>query len=627
MTTDVLIAESMSALAPPPDLSVSEWAALHRRLPTSSAARGARWSNVTAPYLTEIMDAMADPAVRRVVVMGASQTGKSESLHNALGFFIQHDPSTVLYVLPSFEDAKRRSRGVVADMIRSTPSLREIVRGRRAPRGAHENESTLLEKVYPGGSLILAGSGTPNTFAGVSARRVIADEFERFAELEEGSPDVLLLNRTASFYDGMGIFISSPLLVDGKIHKQFQTTDQRRFFLECPTCGHWDYVTWQDAHHFHVVYEEKRADTARMVCPACDDRHTEIARRQMVAAGEWRPTAVPLDLSARGYHLPAMISTLGEVTLQRLVEKWLSAQAGGPSALMTFITTSLAEPWEDRGSRMEPQALSSRLEDYGDGVDVPEAVVCLTAGVDVQIDRFELQVLGWGRGSESWVVDVRTIPGDPTLPEVQAALLAALDERYRHASGLMLPVHVSSVDSGYLPEKVAYALASRRPRRIFAVKGIGGRFGEPALLKFDWRTPPVTLNVDGLKLEVALGLEMAGRGPGYMHLSRRCCDEGYLAQLCAEHRETKRKSGVATMVWVEDRAENHALDTAVYARAGLKILTRVTGARTEAALLERMRASLADAREHQPVTPAAPPAPVNQNPAPRKRRHSLPRLG
>ncbi len=120
------------------------------------------------------------------------------------------------------------------------------------------------------------------------------------------------------------------------------------------------------------------------------------------------------------------------------------------------------------------------------------------------------------------------------------------------------------------------------------MKGVGGRFGEPSILKFDASKPPATLNVDGLKLELALGVEMAAAGPGYMHLSRRCCDEEYLAQLCAEHRETKRRNGVAAMVWVEDRAANHALDTAVYARAALKLLTRISGARSEESMLTRM---------------------------------------
>ena len=595
MRTDNLIAAVMPAFSPPPDLTVSQWAEAHRRLPTSSPSRGARWSNATAPYLTEIQDAAADVAVRRLVIMGCHQSGKSEAIHNAVGYWAEHDPSNVLWVMPSFEDAKRRSRGALADMIRSTPSLRAIVRGRRAPRGAHEAESTLLEKVYPGGSLILAGSGTPNSFAGISARRAVADEFERFATLDEGATDVLLGNRTSAFYDGLLVLISTPLLVDGKIDAQYKTTDQRRYHLRCEDCGHEAWTTWSDPNQFRVVYEDKDPDTARLECPACGALHDEIARRRMVAAGRWLPTSEPIDATARGYHLPAMVSTLGDVTLSRLVQKWLAARASGPAALMSFVTTSLAEPWEDRGSRVEPHALAARREDYGADVDAPAGVIALTAGVDVQLNRFEVAVFGWGRNGEGWVIDAHVVPGDPTHPDVQAALLACLDERYRHASGVSLPILLTCIDSGYLPEKVAYALAGRRPRRVFAVKGIGGRFGEPSLLKFETDKPPVTLNVDGLKLETALGLEMAAPGPGYLHLSRRCCDEEYLAQLCAEHRETKRRSGVATMVWVEDRTRNEALDTAVYARAGLKILTRLSGARTEDAMLTRMALRLQEA--------------------------------
>lgn len=585
---DVLIASIMPSFGPPPNLTVSEWAAKNRRLPASSAAAGARWSNATAPYLTEIMDAAHDPAVRELVVMGASQTGKSESLHNAVGYWMEHDPSVVLWVLPSFEDAKRRSRGSLADMIRSTSALRAIVRGRRAPRGAHEAESTLLEKVFPGGSLVLAGSGTPNSFAGVSARRAVADEYERFQVLEEGDPATLLQNRTVAFYDGLLVLLSTPLLVDGPIHAHYQRTDRREYVVRCEACAHEDLVTWNDPAHFRVVYEHQDPETARLECPECGASHDEAARRRLVAAGRWRATAPAIDPGARGYHLPATVSTLGDVTLSRLVSKWLTARASGPAALMSFVTTVLAEPWEAGGARIPPHALTARLEDYGPDTDAPAAVVCLTAGVDVQIDRFEVLVLGWGRGGESWVVDAHVVPGDPRQPEVHAALLASLDERYRHAAGDSLPILATAIDSGYLPDRVAYPLAARRPRRVFAVKGIGGRFGEPSILKYDPRQPPVTLNTDALKLEVALGLEMPAPGPGYLHLSRRVCDEDVLAQLTAEHRETKRRSGAAVLVWVEDRAENHALDCACYARAAFKLLARLSGARTEDTLLARM---------------------------------------
>lgn len=614
MNVSGLIGAVMPVFAPPPELTVSQWAEAHRRLPASSPSRGARWRNDTAPYLVEIMNAAADPNLRRLVVMGGSQTGKSEAVHCVVGYWIEHDPSTVLWIMPSFEDAKRRSRGAIADMIRTTPSLRGVVRGRRAPKDAHENESTLLEKVYPGGSLILAGSGTPNSFAGISARRTVADEYARFAELEEGAPDVLMENRSSAFYDAMNVYISTPLLVDDKMDAKFKRTDQRRYHLTCEGCGHEDYPTWQQEDHFHVVYTDRTPSTARLVCPACAHAHDEPARRRMVQAGRWQPTAESIDQS-RGYHLPALISLLGDVTLERITAKWLAARAGGPDALLSFVTTVLAEPWEDRGGRVEPHALALRLEDYGQDIDAPTGVACVTAGIDVQIDRFELSVFGWGLGSECWVIDSRVIPGDPTSPEVQEVLLTVLDERFRHPTGVALPIIAACIDSGYLPDRVAYALAARRPRRLFAVKGIGGRFGEPSILKYDPRLPPVTLNIDGLKLETVLGLEMAkpkdGQScPGFFHLSRRCCDENFLAQLCAEHRETRRNKGVATMVWVEDRAENHALDCAVYGRAALKLLTKLSGLRTEEALLQIMASKLQLPALPPPATPQTSPSPT-----------------
>lgn len=587
---DALIRAVMPAFAPPPDLTVGEWAEANRRLPASSPAAGACWRNRAAPYLLEPLNACADPAVRTLVIVGASQVGKSEVVTTAIGYWIATDPSNVLVVYPSFEDARHRSRGALADMLRTTPVVSDVVRGHRASRGAHESQSTTLEKLYPGGSLVLAGSGTPNSFAGISARRVIADEFERFQALDEGDAAILLANRVSAFYDGLVVFVSSPLLVDGAIDRQFRRTDQRRYFLVCPDCGRANFTTWNAASTLRVVFENRDATTARLECPDCGARHDEPARRRMIAAGSWRPTATPTDPTARGYHLPATISMLGDVSLERLVRRWLTARESGPAALMAFLNTIAAEPWEDRGGKIAPHTLVARLEDYGPGIDVPAGACCLTCGIDVQVNRLEVVVLGWGVGAECWVVDAHQVPGDPTRPEVREALLAALAEPYRHASGASLPILATAIDAGFLPDRVAYDVAARRPRSCYAVKGIGGRFGEPSLLKVDLAKPPVTINVDALKLETHLGLELAGPGAGYMHLSHSVCDESFISQLLAEHRETRRRNGAAKLVWVEDRAENHALDCCVYGRAALKILARVSGARNEISFLAMLAA-------------------------------------
>ncbi len=586
-TPDDLFAAWNTAATPPPDLTVSEWAEQYRVLPDSSGARGGRWRNETAPYLRGIMDAARDPLIRKIALRKCHQSGGSESLHNILGYFIHYDPCPILFVHPTVADAQEWSKERLADMIRSTPALRAVVRDkRRAKRG--EDESTLSLKLFPGGFLALDGANSPNTFARRAVRLAIGDDVDRFPAVvgDEGDPADLLVNRTTTFYDALTIFVSTPTLKGGRIDTLYQRSDQRRYVVTCPACGRQDWIAWSDATHFRVAFDERDPQTARLECP-CGARMDEPARRRMVSAGEWQSTAQPKESGLAGFHLPAMVSTLGDVTLPRLVEKWLSARALGKESLRVFINTSLAEGWEDRTARMEPQGLLARREDYGqtpagDAVEVPSSAVALTCGVDTQDDRFDLQVIAWGQAGERWVVEWRSIPGNPKMADTRAALLEALSRRYQHASGLQLPIHATCIDSaGHCTTEVYDFVAAYQVRRIYAVVGRSGRSGEPIVSKPSekryGRAPrPVRLyivNTDDAKSEIMSGLSLAAPGPGYIHFPATV-DEEYFAQLCAEHRETKyNRAGVAThSVWEQDRDRNEALDTFVYAIAAFRLL-------------------------------------------------------
>jgi phage terminase large subunit GpA-like protein len=179
------------------------------------------------------------------------------------------------------------------------------------------------------------------------------------------------------------------------------------------------------------------------------------------------------------------------------------------------------------------------------------------------------------------VVDWRTVPGNPKQPEARAALLEALQRRYQHASGHQLPIHATCIDSGFATEEVYDFVLAYQARRFFATKGYAGRSGEPVVGKPSekryGRSPrPVRLwpiNVDDAKADVMTALSLAAPGPGYMHFPG-LVDEEYFAQLCAEHRETRyNKGGIAThSVWVLDRDQNEALDTAVLALAAYRLL-------------------------------------------------------
>jgi len=578
-STDDLIKGWSSAAVPPADLTVSEWSDEKRRLPKTSAAKGGRWQTARTPYLRGIMDAEHEPGVKKIAIMKGAQIGGSEAIHNIIAYHIDHDPCPMLLVQPAENVAEQWSKDRLDDIIQSTPALR---------RAINKAKSTLTYKEFRDGFLVVGGANTPNTFARWSVERAFGDDVDRWPAVvgEEGDPADLLINRLATFDDGVAYLVSTPTLKGGRIDTLFQRSDQRRYFVSCPGCGREHWITWNDPKHFRVAFDDRNSTTARMECPSpeyggCGAHLTEAHRRLMIAGGTWRPTAEPQEHGLVGFHLPSMLSTFTAVTLQSMVESWIDANGKGKDSIRVFINTKLAEGWEDRGARVDPQGFMARREDYGPGVEVPAGAVALTCGIDVQGNRFELQVIGWGAADERWVIDYRVIDGSPKMPETWELVLQAIGRKYRHASGVELPIHITFIDSGHEAEAVYNFVLKYQTRRIHCSKGYGGKTGDPIIGKASpprgsRRVPLYPINVDDAKRNIMSSLDMKLPGPSYCHfpLHLDTVDEEYFSMLVAEHEETVRnKRGVAThTVWVEDRPRNEALDTAVLCLVGFRKL-------------------------------------------------------
>lgn len=634
-----LIQDWAQALALPRPLRYDEWADLHVRLPETSAARGGRYRSAVVPYLggpQGPMNALHLPGVRKVAIEKCHQCGVSTALDIMIAATIASDPSAVLMAHPTAAAGEAWVKERLDPMIESTPALRAVVQDKRGVGG--RPESTLGLKLFPGGFVATVGANSPNAFARWSVRYAFGDDVDRWPPVvgDEGDPAELLVNRTTSFDDGVTVFVSTPTLKHGRIDTLYAQSDRRRYFTPCPSCGRWDYITWNDLAHLHVAFADRDPLTARWQCPdeevgGCGARLDEAARHAAIAQGVWRPTVEPAEPGLIGYHIPGMLSPF--VTTAELVAKFLGARARGREAFRVFVNTSLAEGWEDRGTRMEAHTLFSRREDYGEDVEVPAAASALTAGVDVQSDRFELVVLAWGPAGERWVVDWSTIPGDPRSPDAQAALLAALDRRYAHGSGLLLPIHSTCVDSGYATESIYDFVLAHQARRVFATKGYAGRSGEPIVGKaaqktYGRRARPVLLypvNVDDAKAEILASLALPGPGPGSMHFPLRVdtIHDEFFAQLCAEHRETRySRAGVAThYVWVQDRDRNDVLDATVLALAACRLLRpnlRDMAERIGAAAARPMPPATGLPSAGDPAVPPLPPPPPPVSPPGRR---------
>lgn len=359
----LLTREWLAAFEPAPDVTVSDWAEQHRRLPEASAARGGRWRNEVAPCLAGVMDASLERGVRQIAVVKAAQCGVSEAVLNTLLFHMHTRPCPMLMVLPTASAAAAFSKERLADALRSIPELRAIVTDKRLPGTEARPESTLSLKMFPAGFLALGGGNSPNSYARWSVRIAIADDCDRIPRFigAEGDATQLLTNRTTSFHDGFTIWVSTPVLAGGRIETLFLQGDQRRYFLPCLACGRWDYVTWSDPGHWRVAFDERQPATARLAC-SCGAVVREPERLDLVRAGEWRPTAEPLAPGFVSFHVPAMISPF--VTLAGLVTKFLSAHMSGPLRLREFVTTQLAEGWKDPSTSVDPDNLVARMEDF-----------------------------------------------------------------------------------------------------------------------------------------------------------------------------------------------------------------------------------------------------------------------
>lgn len=494
--------------------------------------------------------------------MAAAQTGKSEALLNLIGYHIDLDPAPILIMQPSLEMARAFSQDrITAGLIDTTPCLR----GKVADAKAKDSGNTILSKSFPGGHVTLVGSNSPASLASRPIRIVMCDEVDRYPASagEEGDPIALAKKRSATFWNRKIMLTSTPTVKGAsRIEAAYEESDQRRYFVKCPHCGDSFAMTW---HHVH--WDEGNPKSACVVCEHCGVHWSDSDRHNAVRHGEWIATA-PFN-GVAGFHLNALISPW--VILSDLVEEFVSAKKD-PMRLRTFINTALAETWEEQGDTVDEHTVAKRRENYE---GIPEDVVMLTAGVDVQDDRLEVEIVGWGMGEESWSIDYRVIYGDPSSPRIWGQLDEIIQSKYDHPMGEELTIRATCVDSGGHHTRAVYNYAKTRAGfRVFAIKGVGGE-GKPIVGRASrnnvGKIPLYAVGVDTAKELHYARLKIDEPGPGYCHFPA-VRDEEYFKQLTAEKLVTKYHKGYPRRTWVKTRTRNEALDVRIYAIAAFAIL-------------------------------------------------------
>lgn len=580
-------------LVPPPDMLPSVWAERNVRIPVGNAKPGPiRFDN--APYQRGMLDAIKEPGVRRVSYKTGAQLGKTTVQQCITGYFIEHEPRSQILVQPTQGDVQTFLETKLRPMLDANPAISGKMAKQRSREGV--NNSRIIS--YIGGWLMFSWAGSPKTLRGRSAPVTQADEIDGFEATPEGDPGELLAQRSASFGDDALRTESSTPTIEGasRIDTAWQEGDQRRYMVPCPHCNHaqhlrWENVTWSGRVSTSIddaekdVGQEHDPHSARYACEGCgalwdDGERVAAIRGAEKNGGGWKASK-PFKGHA-SFHAPEMLSTFRR--LRDIVQSYLDKLALGD--LQSFVNVSLAEVYAEKGEKADPTSLQSRAESYRS--EAPAGVLYITAGVDMQADRLECEVVGWGLGEESWSIGYHVLWGDPLQAEVWEDLEDLLSSTYQHESGAVMSISATCVDTGGNSgmTQAAYDwLKGKTGRRIFGVKGVPG-WGRPIVEKpqrkqSGQRARKVDLFLVGTdeaklvvmrRLATTVGAGERVGGPGYCHTPADR-DEDWYKQLTAEKLVTRYVKGQPVREWHKpDRARNEGLDCRVYALAALKIM-------------------------------------------------------
>lgn len=556
-------------------------------------AQGASWTATDGdekfdlgltPYMREPLEATVDPRVQTVVLWWASDLGKTELEANVIGFCIDEEPSRIIVAYPIDKSAETWSKEVLQKLIDATPALRSKV---------HESKSrdpgnTISHKIFPGGSVSVIAAGSVSNFRLRRARVVIGDEIDAMPGSvgDEGDPIFLLFKRTEGYADSIQILSSTATIKNrSRIEWWFNKSDRRFYFVPCRKCGVTQTLKWSSVDF--PKHARHRFERAVILCEACAAAHDDRQRLRMIYDGAWDKTAAFTGIA--GFHLNGLYSTFPAKKGYRHKLHQFAQDAhdakhsqNPKETVRVWVNTFLAETFQEEADRKpEWRKLFERREEYPAG-KIPKGVILLEAGTDIQADRIEVEIVGFGRDEESWGIKTAILFGDPRAREIWSRLEGVLNTMFIREDGARLTVKGCGIDTGYPAAiRMAYDWIRPRQRRNFwAMKGSSLVEAEVIARARKSRVERVTLLMVGTNRIKDLIYDRAlletGGGVGFMHFPKSDdYNEEFFKQLLSENSYPEIKAGVRYRRFVHEADEdgvkqrNEALDRRVYAMAAL----------------------------------------------------------
>ena len=581
---------ALLSLAPPEDLTVSEWAENYRMLSAMTSAEPGPWNNSRTPYLTGIMDELLNPDTEEVSFCKPTQCGGTEAELNMLGYVIQQDPSPVEVVYPTEVMANSVSRKRIRPMIESTPALYK----------KFDKNSGNLELDFDDMFIKLVWSNSPSGLASFAMKYLFLDEVDKYpgASQKEADPISLAKERTKTFRGSKVYMTSTPTIRTNHIWKAKEEADvEKHYFAPCPHCGEYiefifDNLKWPgkegdlvDAYGEEAVRKKlaafepidasedlsdaDRAEFAFYVCQECGCVISDSQKQEAVAGGRWQivrqETQFPKKVS---FWMNTLYSPF--VRFSEIAKEFMKSKKD-PEKLQNFVNSWLAEPWEDTKLKTNADLLLERQTQIPELI-VPDWTKLLTAGVDIQENCVYWTIRAWG--------DYLT---SQNIAHGQAGDLLEIEHimnlEYRTQSGAPAVVNLCLIDSGYEADAV-YDFCATNAEWAKPCKGTSNsmqsHFKLSTVNKDYSRAYGMELIlVDGGKYKDMIASRMHRKNGEGSWMVYKDCDLEYAQQVTSEHKvNVKNGNGRVKQEWVKKHAhtDNHYLDCEVYAMAAADTL-------------------------------------------------------
>lgn len=589
-------------LKPPPPLDYSAWAQENIIFDADNQFPGP-YDPDLFPFFKKVLKCLQPEHPARVVVLvGSAQCGKTICAEVFAGASLDKDPGGIFYVHPTLDNAATWVRTKWKKFVLGSKALSLIFPWELRSR---ETTNTLLHKERHDGRgfLKVAGANSASSLAMQTYRRQVHDDLGKWENNEHGDPEDQADKRSQAWGDWAKIFKISTPGIKGlcRITKNYERSNQQEYHVPCPHCGHKHALEWENFKK--SLYEGMEYSKAHFYCPECggiiEHHHKEWMLDQTINYDAW--VAKNPAGKIEGFYIWSAYSRL--VSWAYIAEEYFKAK-GNPEKEQTFINDTVGLAYEQTGEAPPWKEIWDRAQtsDYTAGTIPPDALL-LSIGCDVQGDRVEWLLKGFGSNMRRWTIQHGVIQGHISEQSTRDSLDRLLKRKWKNYAGRELEADILVIDANWETNEVK-DWAKRWPEnRVITIKGAREYTAPPMvpvqserrndgkklkrLQKRHW-----LIGVSGLKASLYKNLEKTDPYErGYCGFP--CdLDPEYYRQLCSETRvlEKNKRTNAAQYVWkVLPDVRNEILDMENYAEIGARRLSWTTAPDAEWERLKALR--------------------------------------